>query len=89
MGFCRTNLFKRLESSGHAFLLSVERHVLQQLHLHSRHRQRACRCRSAPPTPDVLDSQSYDGDADGDAGDVFERDEDAAWQGRMWKTTSH
>ncbi len=28
-GFCRTNLFKRLESSGHAFLLSVERHILR------------------------------------------------------------
>lgn len=29
MGFCRTNLFKRLESSGEAFLLSVQRHVLR------------------------------------------------------------
>jgi hypothetical protein len=29
MGFCRTNLFKRLESSGHVFLLSVERHILR------------------------------------------------------------
>ena len=29
MGFCRTNLFKRLESSGQAFLLSLERHVLR------------------------------------------------------------
>ena len=29
MGFCRTNLFKRLESSGSAFLQSVERHVLR------------------------------------------------------------
>lgn len=29
MGFSRTNLFKRLESSGHAFLLSVERHILR------------------------------------------------------------
>ena len=29
MGFCRTNLFKRLESSGSAFLLSVERHLLR------------------------------------------------------------
>lgn len=29
MGFCRTNLFKRLESSGHAFLLSVSRHALR------------------------------------------------------------
>lgn len=29
MGFCRTNLFKRLESSGSAFLQSVERHILR------------------------------------------------------------
>jgi superfamily II DNA or RNA helicase len=28
-GFCRTNLFKRLESSGHSFLVSVERHILR------------------------------------------------------------
>ncbi|MEQ8225769.1 MAG: SNF2-related protein, partial [Candidatus Eremiobacterota bacterium] len=29
MGFCRTNLFKRLESSGYSFLLSLERHILR------------------------------------------------------------
>jgi superfamily II DNA or RNA helicase len=29
LGFCRTNLFKRLESSGYAFLLSVSRHILR------------------------------------------------------------
>ena len=29
MGFSRTNLFKRLESSGEAFLLSVKRHILR------------------------------------------------------------
>src|SRR6185503_18883935 len=29
IGFCRTNMFKRLESSGHAFLLSVRRHILR------------------------------------------------------------
>ncbi len=28
-GFCRTNLFKRLESSGWAFLLSLSRHILR------------------------------------------------------------
>lgn len=28
-GFCRTNLFKRLESSGHSFLPSVQRHILR------------------------------------------------------------
>ncbi len=29
IGFCRTNLFKRLESSGQVFIQSVERHVLR------------------------------------------------------------
>jgi superfamily II DNA or RNA helicase len=29
MGFCRTNIFKRLESSGYAFLLSIGRHILR------------------------------------------------------------
>ena len=29
IGFCRTNLFKRLESSGNAFLISVRRHILR------------------------------------------------------------
>ena len=31
LGYCRTNLFKRLESSGHCFLLSLERHALRNL----------------------------------------------------------
>jgi superfamily II DNA or RNA helicase len=31
IGFCRTNLFKRLESSGDSFLLSLDRHVLRNL----------------------------------------------------------
>jgi hypothetical protein len=36
MGFCRTNLFKRLESSGFAFLQSVERHILRNcIYLHA------------------------------------------------------
>ncbi|NLD43879.1 MAG: NgoFVII family restriction endonuclease [Chloroflexi bacterium] len=29
MGFCRTNLFKRLESSGAVFLESIDRHILR------------------------------------------------------------
>ncbi len=29
MGFCRTNLFKRLESGGHTFIQSLDRHVLR------------------------------------------------------------
>ena len=36
MGFCRTNLFKRLESSGHVFLLSIGRHILRNfLYVHA------------------------------------------------------
>lgn len=36
MGFCRTNLFKRLESSGQAFVQSVERHILRNyVYLHA------------------------------------------------------
>lgn len=36
MGFCRTNLFKRLESGGPAFIQSVERHVLRNfVYLHA------------------------------------------------------
>jgi SNF2 family DNA or RNA helicase len=36
MGFCRTNLFKRLESGGPAFLQSLERHALRNfVYLHA------------------------------------------------------
>lgn len=36
MGFCRTNLYKRLESSGFAFLASVDRHILRNfVYLHA------------------------------------------------------
>ncbi len=36
MGFCRTTLFKRLESSGQVFVQSVERHILRNhVYLHA------------------------------------------------------
>jgi superfamily II DNA or RNA helicase len=36
IGFCRTNLFKRLESSGFSFLQSLERHILRnEIYLHA------------------------------------------------------
>ena len=79
MGFCRTNLFKRLESSGHAFLLSVERHVLRNyIFIHA--------IEKGLPLPigttdaGLFDAQSYDGDPDADVGNAFEQDEDAAEQ---------
>ena len=63
MGFCRTNLFKRLESSGAAFLQSVERHVLRNyVFLHA--------IKNGLPLPlgtqdaEMLDSRFTDEDAD-------------------------
>ncbi len=63
MGFCRTNLFKRLESSGQAFLQSIERHILRNyVFLHA--------IENGDPLPigtqdaAMLDTRTYDADAD-------------------------
>ena len=74
MGFCRTNLFKRLESSGHAFLLSVERHVLRNfVFLHALDHDLPLPI----GTTDVglLDTQSFDEDVEDTAGNVFEAED--------------
>ena len=75
MGFCRTNLFKRLESSGHAFLLSVGRHVLRNfVFLHALDHGLPLPVGTADAG--LLDAQSSDEDADGTAGDLFGADEE-------------
>ena len=86
MGFCRTNLFKRLESSGHSFLLSVERHVLRNfIFLHA--------IENDLPLPigttdsGLLDSLSFDEDADAATGDIFDTDDDEE-NGETGGTTS-
>ena len=63
MGFCRTNLFKRLESSGVAFLQSVGRHALRNFAtLHA--------LEAGLPVPigtqdaDLLDARYADGDGE-------------------------
>ena len=75
MGFCRTNLFKRLESSGAAFLQSVERHVLRNyVFLHA--------LKNDLPLPlgtqdaEMLDSRFTDEDADQARGSLFDPDDD-------------
>lgn len=72
MGFCRTNLFKRLESSGKAFILSVERHILRNyVFLHA--------IEAGQPLPigtqdaELLDTRITDEDSD-DVGGLFETD---------------
>ena len=75
IGFCRTNLFKRLESSGAAFLQSVERHVLRNyVFLHA--------IQNNLPLPlgtqdaEMLDSRFTDEDADQAKGTLFDPDDD-------------
>ena len=75
MGFCRTNLLKRLESSGHAFLLSLERHILRNyVFLHA--------IETGQPLPigtidaGLLDTNSYDEDADAAIGDIFDEEDE-------------
>ena len=79
MGFCRTNLFKRLESSGHAFILSLERHVLRNyVFLHA--------IENSLPLPlgtldaGSLDTAIYDEDNDDVCvtGELFEDDDTEA-----------
>jgi len=72
MGFCRTNLFKRLESSGYVFIQSVERHILRNtIFLHA--------IEQGLPLPigtqdaALLDSRVHDEDEDiGDVMDTFD-----------------
>ena len=75
IGFCRTNLFKRLESSGAAFLQSVERHVLRNyVFLHA--------IRNGLPLPlgtqdaEMLDSRFTDEDVVWSKGSLFEAEDD-------------
>ena len=63
MGFCRTNLFKRLESAGPAFLLSIERHILRNfVVLHAL--EAGLEIPLGTQAAEMLDPTYYDGDAD-------------------------
>ena len=77
MGFCRTNLFKRLESGGEAFQQSLERHVLRNyVFLHAIDHDLPLPL----GTQDVglLDTASYDEDFDDPSADaeLFNEGED-------------
>ncbi len=90
IGFSRTNLFKRLESSGQAFIQSVERHILRNyIYLHA--------IETDDPLPigtqnsEMLDARVYDEDAD-DANlisDPFEDDSDTKIDATNLQFSSH
>lgn len=63
MGFSRTNLFKRLESGGMAFLQSVERHVLRNfVYLHAIEEEKPLPI--GPQSIELMDSRFNDDDED-------------------------
>ena len=76
MGFCRTNLFKRLESSGEVFIKSVVRHILRNyiyIHAIENHKPLPLGTQEAS----MLDTRFYDEDADAVSGTLgLEIDED-------------
>lgn len=87
MGFSRTNLFKRLESGGLAFLQSVERHVLRNyVYLHAIENGKPIPI--GPQSVELMDSRINDQDedlltavtamADGDEEDSDEGAEDGS-----------
>jgi superfamily II DNA or RNA helicase len=78
MGFCRVNLFKRLESSGLAFQQSIERHILRNfVFLHAIEQDAPLPIGTQDAA--LLDAHVYDEDpetADEDT-DLFDREGDA------------
>ena len=63
IGFCRSNLFKRLESSGAAFIQSVERHVLRN-HVFLYALENDEPLPIGPQDAEMLDARLHDEDVD-------------------------
>ncbi|TBR56472.1 NgoFVII family restriction endonuclease [Westiellopsis prolifica IICB1] len=79
MGFCQTNLFKRLESSGVAFIQSLERHILRNyVYLHAIEQGEDIPI--GTQDADLLDTSNSDEDADSVAvlnADLESQDDDS------------
>jgi hypothetical protein len=76
MGFCRTNLFKRLESAGPAFLLSIERHILRNfIVLHAI--ETGLDIPLGTQGAELLDTRYYDEDPDDIISEDNEEDDEA------------
>ena len=71
MGFCRTNLFKRLESSGITFIQSLERHILRNfIYLHAI--ENGLDIPIGTQDADLLDTRNNDEDSDSLAATQFD-----------------
>ncbi len=76
MGFCRTNLFKRLESSGQAFQQSIERHILRN-HIFLYAIEKGLPLPIGVQDSGLLDAGTYDEDTDDENDRVELFNEDA------------
>ncbi len=75
MGFCRTNLFKRLESGGPAFLQSLDRHILRNyIFLYAIAQDLPLPIGSQEAA--LLDTRNNDEDLDSEAGTLIDPETD-------------
>jgi superfamily II DNA/RNA helicase len=75
MGFSRTNLFKRLESSGLAFIQSIERHILRNfIYLYAL--EKGFDIPIGTQEAELLDTRNNDEDADSVAAALFDTETD-------------
>ncbi|MEA5594111.1 helicase-related protein [Rivularia sp. UHCC 0363] len=71
MGFSRTNLFKRLESSGFAFIQSIERHILRNfIYLYAL--EKGFDIPIGTQDAELLDTRNNDEDADSVTASLFD-----------------
>jgi superfamily II DNA or RNA helicase len=75
MGFCRTNLFKRLESSGEAFQQSIERHILRN-HIFLHAIENNLSLPLGTQDSGLLDGGNYDEDVDDESAEAELIDDD-------------
>jgi len=75
MGFCRTNLFKRLESCGQVFLQSIERHILRN-YIYIYAIENGSKLPLGMQGAEFLDTRSNDGDEQLGALSEFVSDDD-------------
>ena len=77
LGYCRTNLFKRLESGGQAFILSLDRHVLRN-YIVQHALQNGLPVPVGTQNAEMLDPANSDADADAAQGSLDFEDEGAS-----------
>ena len=85
IGYCRTNLFKRLESSGQAFVQSIERHILRN-YIYAYAIENNLSLPIGSQDAGFLDSRITDEDADKGTRSFFEDDENDNEVERLLRT---